>query len=593
MESLDSSYLVKQKTPVYRETFRKNSDSSLTVVAASSPSYNQGKRKAKTVAYIDLPPRKMSRNDSLSSIEDETPVNRRGAGGTGMRGAEADISSLSDNDAIDTNDERNRTTQDMSLLGDSRRLKEKRKASRRAREHAPSVSESNRVNGPGSQPLARSSLLTGNISTFSSLTSSAPPTLTVSPALPPALPGTSAGINNGNIPQGSNPSAVNGDEVITKSLLLDCFNDSKADFNKRFDDLELTQNRRYRKVTLHTKKHQTQITDLTTRLEALETKEKDEDKNLEEKIEKMMDEKFKERFHDKLRAEIKLHNKKLMFFNVKEKVPEAARKFVKGLIEGRQGLKEHQKTGIKFMKVVDLPKSNSNQVHDTTHVEVTFANEDLKIAIFQKLLTDKVLQARTDKLRVTDSIPDTYRSKAQYFDMKLKDYRDTMGASTTVRIHGVELQGWWATEHVNWVKQFYWTPKERFHDPDKDRDRRPKTRTKKVARSGDNDNMEVDGHVEVPLPQGTPLGDNELNSLGHSIIVKVKTDMKNSQGVEHFKTELQTYLTGASLKYKEVAPRERCYVIIFDTKEDRKKGYEHISRNKPFDEFEYARMTKH
>ena len=241
------------------------------------------------------------------------------------------------------------------------------------------------------------------------------------------------------------------------------------------------------------------------------------------------------------------------------------------------------------MKLKDLDKSNDNLNHNTTHVEVIFANEDLKIVIFQKLLNDKVLHNRLDKMHVTDSIPETYRSKAQYFDMKLKDYRDTMAAYTRVIINGVELQGWWATDESNWVKQFFWTPKERYYNPEKERDRKPKPRKSKVADPGQ-EGMEHDG---PPLAPGVPLGDEALNELGHSVIVKVKIDMKNQASVDHFGNALGTFLIKAKIKHKRVLVKAKCFTILFESKEDRKLGLEYIVKNKPFDEFEFARMSKH
>ena len=245
------------------------------------------------------------------------------------------------------------------------------------------------------------------------------------------------------------------------------------------------------------------------------------------------------------------------------------------------------------MKIKDLDKSHDNLQHDSTHIEVTFANEDLKISVFQKLLGEKLLNNRADKLVVTDSIPETYRSKAQYFEMKLKDYRDTLSAATTIRINGVQLQAWWAQDGKNWVLQHWWTPTERRYNPEKDRDRKPKTRTAKAPTTGEGGtDMDHDGQV-VPLPDGTALNDEQLNELGHSVIVKLKIDMKNASLVDHHGKSMAAKLIADKVKHKIILAGARCFIVVFETKEDRKVGIEHITKNKPFEEFDYARMTKH
>ena len=563
-------YRTVQKKPVFRQVLERLPDNSVRIVCSSSPKPNL-KRRATTRAPLDMT-RKYSRNDSLSSDEED-------------RGTIADASSSLDS-LDDSGDEGNRTVRaDKSLLNaeTSRREKDRKKKTggRRARDHAPSISEANRTGPITSFNNSQLPNLTVNTQSASG---SASGNTSVSASAPQS--------SSGNLGEKDKaPSVIQldeneEDEPITKGFLVKALNIHSTDLNEKFD-------KKYSKLKRHTKKHRSEIDDLRERLEKLEAREKEMPKMIEDKAKEIVDARMSEAFENKLRTEIQEHRKKLMFFNVPAILPVDARKWVRELITKRTGLKPHQVTGLKFMKVMDLDKSHDNLKYDSTHVEVTFANEDLKIVIFQKLLNDKVLANRTDKLVVTDSIPKTYRSKAQYFDMKLKDYRDTMSAATAIRIQGVQLQAWWAGDGKNWVLQHWWTPKERVFNVDKDRDRRPKPRTTKVPGSGQGgDGMDVDEQV-VTLPPSTALNDEQLNELGHAIIVKLNIDMKDPNAIDHYGKHMATVLTSAKIKHKIILAKAKCFTVIFESKEDRKIGFEYIIKHKPFDEYNYARLTKH
>ena len=69
--------------------------------------------------------------------------------------------------------------------------------------------------------------------------------------------------------------------------------------------------------------------------------------------------------------------------------------------------------------------------------------------------------------------------------------------------------------------------------------------------------------------------------------------MKDAAAVDHYGKDMADKLIAASVKHKIILPKAKCYIIVFETKTDRKTGLEFILKNKPFEEFSYARMTKH
>ena len=69
--------------------------------------------------------------------------------------------------------------------------------------------------------------------------------------------------------------------------------------------------------------------------------------------------------------------------------------------------------------------------------------------------------------------------------------------------------------------------------------------------------------------------------------------MKNASLVDHHGKSMAAKLIADKVKHKIILAGARCFIVVFETKEDRKVGIEHITKNKPFEEFDYARMTKH
>ena len=354
-DAVTPSVFYSQKIPSHKAIFRNGS-----VVSQSTPSPSV-KRKATCRAKLDINNKKKKTDNSSISSQDSENMSEGGSGA----GSDNDSSLLSDLDAsnLSTESERGGRPKDKDRLI--------AKGSRRSRDHAPSVSESNRLKDPQSQDSSSNSAI-------------------LPAPIPPSL------------------SQAEANEPITKAFLTECFDR----FDSRLGKHEKKVNDKIKKIAKHTVKNTKDISKVKEKVtkvdeelpkinERIDKLESSLPSTFDDRIKKVMAEQRSNAFRERMAVEINEHRKKLIFFNVKIENEEEAKGWVKSTLEGLKHITEVQLKGIQNANYFALPKSQDNRHNHTTHVQVTFSNEGLKVTAFSNVIKDGIMKNRQDKLTLS------------------------------------------------------------------------------------------------------------------------------------------------------------------------------------------------